>query len=432
MDTREVPVLSDADRPFVEQLAAGLGENAAHVLAYLVLLAEQFPDEPPPSAPIVQLGTGLNRSRVRDGLSTLCERELVTETTARTTTSGRPPNAWYTTASRDAATRTTYDRHGRALLAQGRGVCARAVTADEDGPASREETSPASEDDRQVTVGLNWHPNGLQLPLFAALVDGAYDRRDLSVALEEYRGSARAIEGVVAGETDVAIAGAASILRARAEGDPIAPIAVCFQRPMVVFYTTREGFGEPLETVGQLRGRRVGMPTESETGLLGRLYLSQAGVLEDVDCVDLRGEESAPLRSGAADIVTGTFADPIRLEDEGATVDSIHVADQYPIYGPALVARESTWERRPALLESFLAGTVAGWALAVSAPEPAARAVSRRTDQSAAWVERVFERAADRFGTTDAVRKHGWGSQSAETWERLAQALEQVDVGVES
>ncbi|WP_255194017.1 ABC transporter substrate-binding protein [Natronobeatus ordinarius] len=429
MDTREVPVLSAGDQPLVDRLAAGLGENAARVLAYLVLRAEHYPDEEPASEPIVQLGTELNRSRVKDALATLCERELATETTVRTTTSGRPPRAWYTTESRATATRNASDRHAQRLLERSRRWADSENTDGGESVAISEPRSTVSSDaDSHVTVGLNWRPNGLQLPLFAALAGGEYDRRGVSVTLEEYRGSARAIESVVDGEADVAIAGAASIVRARADGEPVVPIVVWFQRPMVVFYTTREPFGEPLETVGQLRGRRVGMPIESETGLLGRLYLSQAGVLEETECVDLRGEESEPLQSGTVEVVTGTFSDPMRLEDGGATVDSIHVADQYPIYGPAIVAHAETLRRQPRLLETFLAGTVAGWALATEDPSTAARDVARQTDRPAAWIERVFERAADRFGTTDAVRKHGWGWQSPETWSRLEEALEQVDL----
>ncbi len=431
MDTREFPVLSDADRPLVDRLAAGLGDDAGRVLAYLVLRADQYPDEEPPSETIVQIGTGLNRSRVKDALATLSERGLVTETTVRTATSGRPPKAWYASECPETVTRDVYDRHAVALLERAERVhSAESPTAraDSETTADPESSRRPPDADCHVTVGLNWRPNGLQLPLFAALADGAYDRRDVSIDLEEHRGSARAIESLVAGTTDVAVAGAASTLRARANGDPVVPIAVLFQRPMVVFYTTRETFGEPLESVSQLRGRRVGMPIESETGLLGRLYLSQAGVLESTACVDLQGEESAPLRSGAAEVVTGTFFDPIRLEDREMTVDSIHVADQYAIYGPAIVTRAETLTGRRSVLESVLAGTVAGWALAVDDPGPAARDVAHRTDRPVAWIERVFERAAEQFGTTDAVRKHGWGWHTLDTWSRLEAALEQVDL----
>jgi ABC-type nitrate/sulfonate/bicarbonate transport system substrate-binding protein len=224
---------------------------------------------------------------------------------------------------------------------------------------------------------------------------------------------------------DVALAGAATTVRARQTEQSILPLALLFQRAMVVLYTTRDAFGGRFESAEQLRGRRVGMSSTSETGLLGRLFLSQAGILDDVTVVDTTGEEQSMLRSGRAAVVAGSFADPQQVADEGHTVDSLLVADQFPMYGPALVTTERVLrERRPAL-ERFLAGTVTGWAEAVRQPAAAVRAVERDSE-AADTASHTFERAVSEFATASAVAKHGWGWHRAAGWNRLVTALQQA------
>jgi ABC-type nitrate/sulfonate/bicarbonate transport system substrate-binding protein len=232
----------------------------------------------------------------------------------------------------------------------------------------------------------------------------------------------------------VALAGAATTVRARQAGQPILPIALLFQRAMGVLYTTRDTFAGQFESAAQLQGRRVGMSSTSETGLLGRLFLSQAGVLDDVTVVDITGEEQAALCSGRAAVVAGSFADPRQLATEGWTVDSLLVADQFPMYGPALVTTEQTLRERQSELECFLAGTVAGWAEATECPEAAVSVVEKDelTDEQRVRERRTFECAVEKFATGSEVEKHGWGWQRATGWERLMTALDRTDLLAES
>ena len=147
--------------------------------------------------------------------------------------------------------------------------------------------------------------------------------------------------------------------------------------------------------------------------------------------VDITGEEQAALRSGRADVVTGSFADPQELRDEGCTVDSLLVADQFPMYGPTLVTTERTLRERQQALERFLVGTVTGWAEAVENPETAVRAVASDDTADERGLDnerRTFERAAAEFATRGAVAKHGWGWQRAAGWDRLVTALDQADL----
>ncbi len=423
MRVREFPVLGEGDRPVIDRLAGGLGEPSATVLAYLLCRDAEFSPEPA-SLLAVRVGTGLNRKAARNALSRLAERKLIETTTVRDETPGRPPTMWRAMGSVEETIDAVYERHARDLIGQAR-TFPEGDTASDFGSATDPTPSNAS-----LSLALNWRPNGLHAPLFVADEMGTYGKRGLSVRFGANEGSRAALDSVRSDEADVGVSGAATIIRARADGEEIVPVALLFQHAMTAIYGLETTFGGPFERVEQLRGFRIGMPPTSETGLLGRLFLSQAGVLDDVEIVDLRGEERTALLSGAVDAVTGSFSDPRRLRTDGVSVESIQVAEQFPLPGPAIVTHERTLSEREPELVAFLASTTAGWTAARRNPSRVEDAIGAHDDVEGDTLadreRRTFEAAVAEFGTTDAVRKWGWGRGRTEAWNRLATALDGV------
>lgn len=430
MDTVEHWVLDDDDRPLVERLAAGLGRDAARVLAYLLLRRDRDGIERPRATSIeIRIGTGLSGKAVGDAVSKLEARDLVERATVESSGGGRPPNAWRPVRGRRETVDRAYRTHSTALLERA------AAVADVDrepggGSDSRDGSNAGSapEPDRAIAVALNWRPNALHLPLYAALDEGAYERRGLDASVTTHHGSHRALEAVLDGEADVGVVGAGSVVRALAADRPVVPLAVLHQRTATVLYAIRDRFGDPFESVDQLRGRRILTTTGSETCLLARLFLSQADLLRDVELVDADGEERDALLAGDADVATGSFADPLELEAADRTVDVLSIGDHFPIYGLTLVGTATSLDRTDDLWRRFLAGTAAGWATARTDPDPAAAAVAAETDEPASAVSDRFARAVESFGTGDAVRDEGWGWHGPGTWNRLEAALEQGDL----
>ena len=417
MRTLEFWALADDDRDVVDRLAAGLGWAPARVLAYLLLRADVEDD---PSTQLqIRIGTDLNRNAVTDALERLEDRDLVSRTTVRDDTPGRPPTAWTPVDGLDATVERTYRQHARRLLRQTSAVPGASVDLEDVGESATEPEGG------RLVLGLNWLPNGLHVPFYAATLSGRYENSDVAVHIDHYEGSKRSIGSVVSGDADVGVAGAATVVRAREDGEPIVPIAVLYQRAMTVLYTTRDVFGEELESIEQLRGRRIGMPPESEMRVLGKLFLSQTDVAQDVQFVETAGEERRALLAGEADVVTGSFSDPRELAERGATVDSLLVADHFPIYGPVLIAREDTLADQYTLFVRFLVGTMHGW---LEARRDGGSAVERIAAESGSTPERVrrtFGQAVEEFGGGDRVREHGWGWQCTEPWVRLGTALRQ-------
>jgi ABC-type nitrate/sulfonate/bicarbonate transport system substrate-binding protein len=352
-------------------------------------------------------------------LGTLTDLGLVVETTVDSEAPGRPPKGWRAAAGHDRTLSRVRASHSEALLEQTATV---ASTLGDDIAVDTTGPTPPDRDAGAVDVGLNWEPNGLHAPLFA----GSYDDYGVDVTLTGCRGSRAALTAVADGDLDVGLTGAATLLRAHASGSDVVPLALYYQRAMVVLYTTRSAFGGPLRSVEDVRGRRVAMPAGSETGALGRLFLAQAGVVDDVTVVRADGEERQALLDGDADVATGVFTDPLELEAAGYDVDSVLLADHFPVPGPAFVVRRETLRERPDALRGFLEGAMAGWTDARVDPDAAATTVAARSDEPVADERRKLVGAFDRFAGGDAVAKNGWGWHSAETWERLRVALEQA------
>jgi ABC-type nitrate/sulfonate/bicarbonate transport system substrate-binding protein len=423
---REFPILGDEDAQTVEAFATGLDREAARVLAYLVGREEsdRFSGEAA-SRLAVRVGVDLGRGRVSDVLGTLTDLGLVVETTVDSEAPGRPPKGWRADAGHDRTLARVRTLHANALLDQAATV-ASSLDDDFESSARRRPTGdptaplPDDRDAGHVAVGLNWEPNGLHAPLFA----GAYADHGVDVSLTGCRGSRAALSSVADGDVDVGLTGAATYLRACTNGD-VVPLALYYQRAMVTLYTTRSAFGGPLRSVEDVRGRRVAMPAGSETGALGRLFLAQAGVVDDVTVVRADGEEREALLDGDADVATGVFTDPLELEAAGHDVDSVLLADHFPVPGPAFVVRPETLRERPDALRGFLEGAMAGWTAARADPAAAVAALPDNA-ADAADERRKLDGAFDRFAGGDAVEKNGWGWHSPETWERLRVALEQA------
>jgi ABC-type nitrate/sulfonate/bicarbonate transport system substrate-binding protein len=418
---REFPILGDEDEPTVEAFATGLDREAARVLAYLVGRGEsdRFSGEAA-SRLAVRVGVDLGRGRVSDVLGTLTDLGLVVETTVDSEAPGRPPKGWRADASRERTLTRVRARHSEALLDR-----AVTVAAAFDDPPSLDGMGPPprDRDAGHVAVGLNWEPNGLHAPLCAA----PYTDHGVDGAPTGRRGSRAAVSAVADGDVDVGLTGAATFLRARPRAG-VVPLALYYQRAMVSLYTTRSAFGGPLRSVEDVRGRRVAMPAGSETGALGRLFLAQAGVVDDVTIVRADGEEREALLDGDADVATGVFTDPLELSAAGHDVDSVLLADHFPVPGPAFVVRRETLRERPDALRGFLEGAMAGWSTARADPPAAVDALAAHDGVTVTVADerRKLEDALDRFAGGDAVEKNGWGWHSPETWERLRVALDQA------
>ncbi|MFC7232542.1 hypothetical protein ACFQMM_16195 [Saliphagus sp. GCM10025308] len=122
------------------------------------------------------------------------------------------------------------------------------------------------------------------------------------------------------------------------------------------------------------------------------------------------------------------YPDPQRLDRDGRTTDALTIADQFPVYGPTLIATRNGLAADRERLTTFLAAATDGWATARADPSVAAADAAEWSAESPDRIERTFDRAAARFGATETVRKRGWGWHSPAAWRDLRTALSQGGV----
>ncbi|SEO90657.1 ABC-type nitrate/sulfonate/bicarbonate transport system, substrate-binding protein [Halogranum amylolyticum] len=421
MRWREYPVLPDGDARF-EAFRTGLDDDAARVLAYLVGRRESDNVESNEATRLeLRVGTGLGRDATIEALTTLETRDLVRCTTVARDSRGRPPKGWTTAADRETLSTRIRSHHSYRLCERADEVARRlGATPPSDWLDDVEPTVPASDTTAELTVVLNWVPNGLHAPLIAA-TDFA-ERNGVEITLESARGSGSALKQLRTGSADIAVVGAASFCRDAEES--FVPLALLFQRSMAVLYTTTERLGEPFTTVEQLRGRRLAVSPDSEVSRLARLFLAQSRLLDDVEIVAVAGEEREALVDGDAAVATGMPIDVRELAAAGYDVSSLAVADHFPVPGPALVTTAAKLRREPATVLRFLMGTVAGATAARTHPERTARRVADRSDDDVASERWRIERVRDQ-----SVGERGWGWQTLAAWERLEAALRSEATG---
>jgi len=275
MQPSEFWVMDDDDEKLVADLELGLGRSPLGSLAYLVRRVEDDRIEEPRARQLeIRLGTGLGKRAVGVALSTLSDRGLVTESTLESEQG--PPKAWSTEHTVETAMYDAYATRAAELTDAVRAALPDPETA-ERGP---------------LRLGLNWQPNGLQVPFYAAQIEEKYDLADVEVEFVHYSGSERALQAVASGEIDVGIVGAAVLTDARQQRRVSRPA----RRPLSAGH---DRVVHDAIVVRRATDRERPAPrslhrpvAEYGNATAGRTVPPQAGVADDVEILETTGEES--------------------------------------------------------------------------------------------------------------------------------------------
>ncbi|UPV99674.1 ABC transporter substrate-binding protein [Halorussus gelatinilyticus] len=277
-----------------------------------------------------------------------------------------------------------------------------------------------------VSLLLNWKPNGLHVPYYAAKARGYYDEQGVNLTgIEAGQGSDFAAKQVGLGNTPFAVTGASQILNVNSRGLSPRSVGVMMQRSPVVVFTTGETFGGELTSADQLAGKTVGTGP-GMVKILTKLLLERQGVLSEVELVDTGFDTVQQLLSGKIDAAGGVFADAVVARRKAETVSSIPVAKTIPSYGHVVAANDEFAAENPETVRGFLNATARGAAWATDNPERATEAliaanpaVSETADvQRAKWVE-----MASRYVLSESVRQHAFGWSDAKPWQTMYEAL---------
>ncbi|WP_115862357.1 ABC transporter substrate-binding protein [Halorussus litoreus] len=288
----------------------------------------------------------------------------------------------------------------------------------------------AGQDDG-VSLLLNWKPNGLHVPYYAAQARGFYEEAGVEVTnIESGQGSDFSAKQVGLGNTPLAITSADQLLNVNTRGLSPTAAGVVMQRSPVVVFTTRETFGGEFTSVDQLAGKTVGTGP-GMVRILTRLLLERRGVLSDVELVDSGFDTVQQLLAGDIDAAGGVFGDAVTAGQDASEVFSIPVADAIPSYGHVVAANDDFADSNPDAVRGFLRATARGAAWATENPGEATDLLVEANSslEQSAEVERAkWVEMANGYVLSEAVREQGWGWSESEPWATTYEALLDADL----
>lgn len=283
-----------------------------------------------------------------------------------------------------------------------------------------------------VSLLLNWTPNGLHTPYYAAKARGFYEEEGVEIAeIEGGDGSDFSARQAGLENTEFAVTSSDQVLLTNGGGLTVASVGVMMQQSPNVVFATRESLGEPLSEPEQLAGTRIGTGP-GMVRMLTELYLETVGVREEVELVDAGYNTVQRLLEGDVDAAGGVFGDAIDARYQGATVDSLRVAAELPAYGHVLATAPSYAAENPDTVRAFLRATARGAAWATNNPESAVDAVVSANESLREVREQTratWETMADGYVVGPAVEEHGWGWHRSEPWTTVARTLRDADAG---
>jgi ABC-type nitrate/sulfonate/bicarbonate transport system substrate-binding protein len=307
-----------------------------------------------------------------------------------------------------------------------------AACGDDDGGA----TDPGELE--RLTVMLNWVPNAHHVGIYLADAEGWYAEEGLAIEIVEPAFDIGVEAAVAAGQADIGLAQAESLLPARAAGvDVVAVATILPSNDSVLMGLSEDGITEPADLQGATYG---GFGGALETELISQLVTCDGGDPAAVEFVEVGNVDYVPgmqqdrfdvawVFSGwdrlRADEVLGVEATEIRFDD--------HLDCIPDWYTPLALASGERVADDPDAVRRFLAATARGYEAVVEDPAAGAAAMTDDVlELDAELIDAAVAYYAPRFVAEGAA---GWGVMEGEVWERFADFLvtsgllaEEIDV----
>jgi ABC-type nitrate/sulfonate/bicarbonate transport system substrate-binding protein len=292
--------------------------------------------------------------------------------------------------------------------------------------ATPSSSGPPALEAKSLTFMAGFKPQA-NLPFVGAYVaqeKGFFRQLNLDVDIRHAQ-SGEHLQLLLAGEVQVATANAAQVIERSAEGIPLVAVALVGQKSEQGFAV---GTGSGIESVGDFAGKTFGykgtVPVEF-------LALAAANGLDPDDVQQVKVSfDPRVLSEGQVDILAVFISnEPGQLERIGYPVRVFDPSEyDIPSLGLTYIASHDGIEKDPEAIRRFVRGALRGIEYASEHPEEALQIVlkyapAENRDQQEFMLTTELARAK-----TELTEVHGYGWQTPEQWQALADAL--VEFGV--
>ncbi|MCX8023976.1 MAG: ABC transporter substrate-binding protein [Thermanaerothrix sp.] len=268
------------------------------------------------------------------------------------------------------------------------------------------------------------------LPFVGAYVakeKGYFEAEGLDVTIEHSPGQGQHLQLLAAGKVQVTTQDAAVLLQRRTDpGLPLVSIALIGQRGQQAFAALKES---GMVTPKDWEGHQVGYKGTPPPDLFALLHAAGADV-NKVNLVNV-GFDPRLLVEGKVDVYPLFKSnEPFLLRSWGYEITLWDAADYgVPTLGLTYVTSESFIQEQPEVLARFLRAALRGIDYAARHPDEAVQIVLKYTgpetnpDHMRYMLETELKDAQ-----SETTREHGWGWQTKEQWQALADMLHQYEV----
>ncbi|MCX8100050.1 MAG: ABC transporter substrate-binding protein [Geminicoccaceae bacterium] len=278
----------------------------------------------------------------------------------------------------------------------------------------------------KASLLLNWYLGGLHTPFYLGVANGCYARENVELAIEEGRGSVRAVQVVAAKGATFGMSDAGSLMLGVAKGAPLkAVMSLLNTSGFAIIALEKSG----IRSVRDLHGKKLAVtPGDALTQLFPAVVKANGLDASKIELVFMDPPAKVPATlEGRTDALLGGIDDQFFLiEQRGHRAVGLRFADLgVNTVGMTIHTHEDVIRDRPDLVRRFVAGTVCAWRAAKADPDAAvAAALKVKPDLDRESTRKQLLVDLD-LVESPASRGKGIGFAAAEDWERTKELLVQ-------
>jgi putative hydroxymethylpyrimidine transport system substrate-binding protein len=249
------------------------------------------------------------------------------------------------------------------------------------GGGASDRSSTAARPAAPATLALDFTPNGVHAPIYAAVREGFDRRHGVKLRIREPGSSPNSLALLTSGRVDVGILDIQDLAIARERGVDVVGVGALVQRPLGALIAQAK-----VRRPRDLAGRTVGVSgLPSDPAFVRAIVQGDGGDYARIKQVTIGFQAVSSILSRRVDAVPAFWnAEGVALQRRGVRIREFRVDDYgAPAYPEVvLVTARRTLERKRALVDGVVAAIGDGVRSVLAHPEPAARQIAAAAGQA--------------------------------------------------
>lgn len=279
-----------------------------------------------------------------------------------------------------------------------------------------------------ITLPAGYIPNVQFAPLYAAIEKGFYAEQGLDVSID-YNMETDNVALVGVGDLDFAIASGEQVLLGRGQELPVVYVLAWYQDyPVGIVSLAEKGITQPTHLIG----KKIGIPGLYGASYIGLRALLQANGLQEGDVIlDSIGYASVEALANDQEDAAVIYVsnEPIQLEAQGYSINTMRVSDYSALVGNGLITSQMMIDNNPDLVRAMTEATLQGIRFTQQNPDEAFEICKKYVDNLADLSDeeqQVQRRVLDASIALYHVEQNGATEQ--QTWQNMQNIL--LDMGL--